>query len=164
MGALKTSSTFRLNNIIDIDVLNVDIYPKPSLDSSLKFDILVLDPGQMVGWAGLAREGVYTSGGRLTGKRPYIAVGQGEWHQCLRFRAERVFVETTPYAARRTFDPWPIRFDGMVRAKIHPDEPESIYPTNLNVAKKWFSLPRSHGLGRHARDALTHLVHVLVTK
>lgn len=158
---LVTIPTFRLKNIIDIPALDVDIHPKLSLTWHPRYDILVFDPGQMVGWAGLASLGVYKDS-RRAGTTTHIEVGQGEWHECMNWNAQRVFIETTPYAARRTFDPWPIRFDGAVRAKIHPTEPESCFPTNLHVSKEWFSLPRGHGLGRHAKDALTHLVAVLV--
>lgn len=162
MGRVRTAPSFRLKNIIGLPVLDLDIVPRMSL-SPLRYDILVFDPGQMVGWAGLESVGIYEDC-RLVGHEYHIDVGQGEWHECLSFHAKRVFVETTPYAARRTFDPWPIRFDGMLRAILHRhgEEPESVYPTNLDVARHWFSLPRGHGLGRHAKDALTHLVSVLV--
>lgn len=163
VGRVATAPSFRLKNIIGLPVLDLDIKPRMSLTTYPHYDILVFDPGQMVGFAGLCGEAVYERG-RLTHVEFHIDVGQGEWHECLSFHAKRVFVETTPYAARRTFDPWPIRFDGMVRAILHPhgEEPESVYPTNLDVARHWFELPKKHGLGRHAKDALTHLVSVLV--
>lgn len=153
-GRSQKLEPFLLRNIIDIPALDVDVYPKYSLHSATKFDILVFDPGLMVGWAGTT-----TYGGT---KSAHIEAGQGNWYDCMRFRADKVFVETTPYAAQRTFDPWPIRFDGIVRAKIFPQTPHPVFPTNLKVAKKWFALPRGCGLGRHARDALSHLVGVLV--
>lgn len=143
---LNTIPEFRLNNIIGIAALDSLVCPMQSLHGD--FDILVLDPGEMVGWAGTRDD--------------FILVGQGPWFECLSWTAYTVYIEATPYAAKRTFDQWPIRYDGAVRAKIFPDFPLSVFPTNLKVARKWYSLPRGHGIGRHAKDALTHLVSVLV--
>lgn len=152
---LSTSSCFQLNNIIGLPMLDIDVYPAEVLTWFPRFDILVFDPGEMVGWAGVATNS-------LDRGYRFIEVGQGPWHECLRFEASRIFIETTPFASQRTFDTWPIRYEGAVRAKIYPKQPGSVRPTDLKVAKKWFRLPRGHGLGRHAKDALTHLIWVLV--
>lgn len=150
---IDTVPAWNLKNIIGIPILDTDVHHKMSLTWFPNYEILVFDPGEMVGWAGIAKD-------RMSGYT-YIEVGQGPWHECLRFEASTVYVESTPFAARRTFDPWPIRFDGAVRAKLHPKIPLPVSPTTLKVARKWFSLPRKHELGRHAKDALTHLIGVL---
>lgn len=111
-------------------------------------ELLVFDPGQMVGWAALENE--------------YAFVGQGAWYDCRNYLADEIVIEATPYAAKLTFDTWPIMFEGMVRASIWPKEPLMVQPTALKAARNWYSLPRGHGLGRHAKDALTHLVGYLV--
>lgn len=160
---MKTIEGFRVENIIGIPSLDVEVYPKLSLAWFPNYDILVFDPGQMVGWAGYAKDTVYDNG-RVLGVVSYIEVGQGHWHECLDWKAKTVYIEMTPYAAVRTFDPWPIRFDGIVHSKLHPRSPLYVQNTDLKVGREWFKLPKGHGLGRHAKDALTHLVHVLVTK
>lgn len=140
---------FNLKNIIGIESLDANVYNTTVFDGY--FDRLVIDPGEMVGWAGTADGD--------------ILVGQAPWFECIHdgWNANLIYLETTPYAARRTFDPWPMRFDGIVRAKMYPHAPLPVYPMNLNVSRKWFTVPRGSGIGKHARDALTHLVHVLVT-
>lgn len=148
MGALKTIPSFQLENIIGIPALDIPVHHYQDI-AARHFSRLVFDPGQMVGWAGTVDdETIYT--------------GQGEWHTFDEWTADEVWIEATPYAARLTFDPWPIRFDGMVRMMLYPRTPKDVFPTNLHVAKEWFKLPRGHGLGRHSKDALTHLVSVLV--
>lgn len=143
-----------IENIIGIPALDIEIFPLPSLALCSAFELLVFDPGSMVGWAGVTTYG---------GTRPRcIEVGQEEWYECFRWRADRVVVERTPFAAQRTFDVWPLYFTGAVLAKLYPQEPEFVLPTDLKVAKRWFELPRKHGLGRHAKDALTHLIGTLV--
>lgn len=146
---MNTIPEFHLKNIIGIPALDLPVRRMESLFGS--FDVLVLDPGSMVGWAGVT-----------AAPDKAILVGQDHWHECLRWYSERVWIEETPFAARRTFDVWPIRYDGAVRAKLWPNVPNRVMPTDLTPAKQWFSLPRGHGLGRHAKDALTHLVGVLV--
>lgn len=112
------------------------------------YDLLVLDPGRMVGWAGITNN--------------LIECGQAEWHHALKWDCDAVFIESTPFAARRTFDTWPMWYTGAVIAKVYPQEVKFVQPTDLKAASKWFSLPRGHSLGVHAKDALTHLVGVLV--
>lgn len=148
---------FRITNIIAEPSLDIDIYPKSALTTYPSAKILVFDPGEMVGWAALIDQPDEYS-------QPYIEVGQAEWHQCRNFAAERIFIERTPYAARRTFDAAPMHFTGIVLGKMHPRQPSYVLPTSLKVAARWFSLPRGHGLGPHAKDALAHLVYVMVTK
>lgn len=143
--------TFNLDNIIGIDALDMDVCPTDSVEE-WNFSLLVLDPGKMVGWAGVLESTQESLG----------VVGQAPWYECLDIVAKRVVVERTPYAARRTFDPWPMYYTGMVMAKIFPNEIETVLPTSLKVNQKWFALPKKHGLGPHAKDALTHLVGVLV--
>lgn len=148
---------FRLINEIGDSHLDLDVYRKSSLGTYPSAEILVFDPGEMVGWARLIdMPDEYN--------KPFIEVGQAPWWQCRDFAAERVVIERTPYAAQRTFDPWPMYFTGIVLGKIYPREPEYVLPTGLKIAKKWYGLPRGHGLGRHAKDALSHLVYTLVAK
>lgn len=139
---------FHLNNIIGIDSLDLPVEPNANLYGT--YELLVLDPGAMVGWAG------------IRGFTRQIEVGQAEWHECLRWYCEDVVIERTPFAAQRTFDVWPLYYTGAVVAKVYPREPRFVLPTDLKVAQQWYSLPRRHGLGPHAKDALTHLVGVLV--
>lgn len=139
--------TFHLNNEIGIDALDLPIHPMQSLHGT--FDLLVFDPGQFVGWAGV-RDG-------------HVEVGQSPWYEVITsWSCQTVYIERTPFAAIRTFDPWPIRFEGIVHSRLYPIAPKFVSPTSLSVAGRWFSLPKGHGLGRHAKDALTHLVGVLV--
>lgn len=138
--------SFVIENVINVPSLDMRVSPSESLEQD--YDLIVLDPGEMVGWAGV-RYGA-------------IEVGQLPWHACLGFGAYQVYIERTPFASRLTFDPWPLYYTGMVIAKLYPMEPHYVLPTNLKVAQKWFKLPRSHGLGPHAKDALAHLVYVLV--
>lgn len=107
----------------------------------------------MVGWAGIPC---------LDRVHPHIEVGQEAWNDSLFWRAKQVFIESTPFAARRTFDTWPMWYTGAVIAKVYPETPKFVQPTDLKAASKWYSLPRGHSLGVHAKDALTHLVGVLV--
>lgn len=120
--------------------------------TATRWSVLVFDPGLTTGWAGYdARVG--------------IVVGQLGWNEFAAERtweAFRIVIERTPFAARRTFDTWPLYVTGAVLAHIHPQPVEFVLPTNLKVAKKWFDLPRGHGIGRHAKDALSHLVYTLV--
>jgi hypothetical protein len=137
----------RVENFIGAPELDYPIR-KAELRTTLSgYRILVLDPGKTVGWAGLCF-------GR-------IEVGQAPWYKCLDFAAEQVVIERTPFAAQRTFDVWPLYYTGAVIAKMYPREPEYVLPTSLKIAQRWYKLPPGHGLGPHAKDALTHLVWVL---
>lgn len=157
--------TFNLENIIGIDALDVPVRTVDKLSGD--FSTLVLDPGKMVGWAGVCydeyeeRTASGSTGYVYVGD-PYIEVGQAPWHDALRFKAERVVIERTPFASQRTFDTWPLYYTGAVIAKLYPRDVNFVLPTQLKVNQKWFKLPRGHGLGPHAKDALTHLVGVLV--
>lgn len=154
-----------LGNVIGIDALDMQVRPTKKLGGD--FSLLVLDPGKMVGWAGVCYdeyEEQYGSDVIYRCDDPYIEVGQAPWHDALSFKAERVFIERTPFAAQRTFDTWPLYYTGAIIAKLYPREPNFVLPTNLKVAQKWYELPKGHGLGLHARDALSHLIHTLVVE
>jgi hypothetical protein len=150
-----------LTNLIGMEVLDMPVLAQEKLTTFSRFDLLVFDPGHMVGWAGVVSTANYVEQNRV-GYLQHIEVGQGHWNECLEWVSKQVVIERTPFAARRTFDPWPLYFTGTVLAKMHPQEPSYVMPTNLKVANKWFKLPRGHGLGPHAKDALSHLVYTLV--
>lgn len=150
--------------------LDIDIWSwgegRPPMPISSGYEKLMIDPGEYVGWAALVREPVYHNSRRVAWW-DHIECGQGMWWEMLRDRGNfhrvgQVMMESTPVAAIRTMDAWPIRVEGAVRIELFPKEPRMVMPTDLRVARKWFKLPRGHGLGKHANEALAQLLGVLV--